>query len=666
MTAKEAASRIRALTTALHEHNYRYYVLDQPSISDLEFDKQLAELTVLEQAWPQFASTNSPTQRVGGQPLDKFQSANHRYPMLSLGNTYSRDELAEFDERVRKGLGKEANYTGELKFDGVAVSLTYENGQLVRALTRGDGVRGDDVTQNVKTIPSIPLQLRGDDYPEFFEMRGEIFIHLADFEKLNANRLADGEEAYANPRNFASGTLKLLNPVEVAKRKLDCFLYYMNTEDRRFTSHFESMEAAKKWGFKVCEHSTVPTDIHGIFAFIDRWENERTALGYDIDGIVIKVDSLNDREELGFTAKSPRWAIAYKYKPMSARTTLTQVSYQVGRTGAVTPVANLAPVLLAGTVVKRASLYNEAEIIRLDLHLGDTVFVEKGGEIIPKVTGVDHSQRDPSALAVAFIKQCPACQTPLIKIEAIHYCPNQTGCPPQQLGRLEHFVARKAMDIDSIGKETILQLFETGLVHQVNDFYALTFEQLVGLDRMGEKSAQNMLAGLAASKAISFERVLFALGIRHVGETIAKTLSKQFPSIEQLALATYDDLVAIHEIGDRIARQVVDWFENPENQRVIDALKAHGLQLSRDTADDAVVSDRLVGLNFVISGVFERYERDELKALIEQHGGKVLSGVSGKTHFLLAGEGMGPSKLQKAEQLGVRIIDEMAFENMIA
>lgn len=666
MTEKEAGSRISALTSALNEHNYRYYVLDQPSISDLEFDELLAELNALEQAWPQFASSNSPTQRVGGRPLDKFQSAAHRYPMLSLGNTYSRDELAEFDERVRKGLGKEAKYTGELKFDGVAVSLTYENGQLIRALTRGDGVRGDDVTQNVKTIPSIPLQLRGDDYPAFFEMRGEIFIHLSDFEKLNANRLADGEEAYANPRNFASGTLKLLNPVEVAKRKLDCFLYYMNTEDRRFASHFESMEAAKKWGFKVCEHSTLPTDIQGIFAFIDYWEKERTALGYDIDGIVIKVDSLNDREELGFTAKSPRWAIAYKYKPMSASTTLVQVSYQVGRTGAVTPVANLAPVLLAGTVVKRASLYNEAEIMRLDLHLGDQVFVEKGGEIIPKVTGVDLSKRDTAASVVHFIRECPACQTPLIKIEAIHYCPNQTGCPPQQLGRLEHFVARKAMDIDSIGKETILQLFEAGLVHQVSDFYELTLEELIQLDRMGEKSAQNMLAGLAASKAIPFERVLFALGIRHVGETIAKTLSKQFPSIEQLAAATYDELVAIHEIGDRIAQQVVAWFANPENQEVVRALKAHGLQLLRETADDATVSDRLSGLSFVISGVFERHERDELKALIEQHGGKVLSGVSGKTNYLLAGEGMGPSKLQKAEQLGVQIIDETAFENMIA
>lgn len=666
MKTQEAEIRINILTETLNEHNYRYYVLDQPSITDLEFDQQLAELSQLEEAWPQFARTDSPTQRVGGQPLAKFQSAEHRYPMMSLGNTYSREELTEFDDRVKKGLGKTPAYIGELKFDGVAISLTYENGQLVRALTRGDGKRGDDVTQNVKTINSIPLKLRGSDYPAFFEMRGEVFIHLSDFEKLNENRLAVGEDAYANPRNFASGTLKLLNPAEVSKRKLDCFLYYMNTEDRLFASHHESMEAAKRWGFKVCKHSTTPTYINGIFEFIDSWETQRTKLGYDIDGIVIKIDNLNDREELGYTAKSPRWAIAYKYKPMTAVTTLEHVSYQVGRTGAVTPVANLTPVLLAGTVVKRASLYNEAEINRLGLHLGDQVYVEKGGEIIPKVMGIDLNKRAATALPVTFINQCPACQTLLTKIEAIQYCPNQTGCPPQQLGRLEHFVARKAMDVDSIGKETIVQLFESGLVHQVSDFYDLAFDQLVKLDRMGEKSAQNILDGLAASKAVPFERVLFALGIRHVGETIAKTLTKQFPSVEMLASASYAALVAIHEIGDRIARQVVEWFADPANHRVIAALQNHGLQLSRDASADQAVSSRLAGLNFVISGVFERHERDQLKALIEQNGGKVLSGVSGKTNFLLAGDGMGPSKLQKAEQLGIQIIDETAFENMIA
>lgn len=666
MTIREAEIRIKELTLALNEHNYRYYVLDQPSISDLEFDEQLAELMQLETAWPTLVKADSPTQRVGGQPLAKFQSAEHRFPMMSLGNTYSRDELAEFDERVTRGLGKPATYVGELKFDGVAISLTYENGQLVKAITRGDGKRGDDVTQNIKTIKSIPLQLRGNDYPAFFEMRGEVFIHLSDFEQLNENRMAAGEEAYANPRNFASGTLKLLNPAEVAKRKLDCYLYYMNTEDKQFATHYESMEAAKRWGFKVCEHSTSPTDVEGIFAFIDHWETRRSNLGYDIDGIVIKVDQLNDREELGYTAKSPRWAIAYKYKPMHALTTLLSVSYQVGRTGAVTPVANLAPVLLAGTVVKRASLYNEAEINRLGLHLGDRVFVEKGGEIIPKITGVDLSKREPTAKQIAFVETCPACQTPLVKVEAIQYCPNQTDCPPQQLGRLEHFVARKAMDIDSIGKETILQLFEAGLVHQVNDFYELEFDQLIKLERMGEKSAQNILDGLAASKAIPFERVLFALGIRHVGETVAKTLTKQFPSIELLAAASYDELIAIHEIGDRIARQVVDWFAKAENQRIIASLTNHGLQLARDTSADKATTDRLEGLNFVISGVFERHEREELKVLIEQNGGKVLSGVSGKTNFLLAGEGMGPSKRQKAEQLGVQIIDEAAFENMIS
>ena len=665
MTEQEAFARIQALTHQLNEHNHRYYVLDEPSISDQDFDLLMQELQLLESAWPRFLSPQSPSQRVGGQVLSKFESAPHRFPMLSLGNTYSREELAAFDERVQKGLGKPALYVGELKFDGVAISLTYEKGKLVRAITRGDGQKGDVVTANVKTIRSIPLQLRGSGYPDFFEMRGEVFIQRNDFEKLNELRLAAGEEPYANPRNFASGSLKLLNPAEVGRRKLDCFLYYLNSDEKRFASHHQSMEAAKSWGFRVCEQATAPTNLDGLMAFIDHWEQHRNELRFDIDGIVIKVDDFNERDELGYTAKSPRWAIAYKYKPMTASTILETVSYQVGRTGAVTPVANLKPVLLAGTVVKRASLYNEAEIERLDLHVGDQVFVEKGGEIIPKVMGVDVAKRPAGAEKVQFIKLCPDCGSTLEKIEAIHYCLNDSICPPQQLGRLEHFVARKAMDLNSIGKETIVQLFEAGLVRQVSDFYELNYDDVLGLERMGDKSVRNLLEGLEASKQIPYERVLFGIGIRLVGETVAKTLAKHFPTVELLAAASQEELVAINEIGEKIARNVVAWFAQEQNKLVIANLKRHGLQLERNTDEDVVVSDKLQGLSFVISGVFERHERDELKQLIEQNGGKVLSGVSGKTDYLLAGEGMGPSKLQKAQDLGVKILTENEFEELL-
>lgn len=664
MTEQEAFARIQALTHQLNEHNHRYYVLDEPSISDQDFDLLMQELQLLESAWPRFLSPQSPSQRVGGQVLSKFENAPHRFPMLSLGNTYSREELAAFDERVQKGLGKPALYVGELKFDGVAISLTYEKGKLVRAITRGDGQKGDVVTANVKTICSIPLQLRGSGYPDFFEMRGEVFIQRNDFEKLNELRLAAGEEPYANPRNFASGSLKLLNPAEVSRRKLDCFLYYLNSDEKRFASHHQSMEAAKSWGFRVCEQATAPTNLDGLMAFIDHWEQHRSELGFDIDGIVIKVDDFNERDELGYTAKSPRWAIAYKYKPMTASTILETVSYQVGRTGAVTPVANLKPVLLAGTVVKRASLYNEAEIERLDLHVGDQVFVEKGGEIIPKVMGVDVSKRPVGAEKVQFIKLCPDCGSTLEKIEAIHYCLNDSICPPQQLGRLEHFVARKAMDLNSIGKETIVQLFEAGLVRQVSDFYELNYDDLLGLERMGDKSVRNLLEGLEASKQIPYERVLFGIGIRLVGETVAKTLAKHFPTVEMLAAASQEELITINEIGEKIARNVVAWFAQEQNKLVIANLKRHGLQLERNTDEDVVVSDKLQGLSFVISGVFERHERDELKQLIEQNGGKVLSGVSGKTDYLLAGDGMGPSKLQKAQDLGVKILTENEFEEL--
>jgi len=660
-------ARISQLTAELTEHNYRYYVLDQPSISDQDFDFMLKELEKLENEFPQFRLPDSPTQRVGGQPLKKFTSARHKFPMLSLGNTYSEAELVEFDQRIQKTLEQPYQYIGELKFDGVAISLTYEKGHLVQAVTRGDGQSGDIVTENIKTIRSIPLKLQGDNYPELFEIRGEVFIRRADFDKLNAQRIADEEEPYANPRNFASGTLKLLDSKEVSKRKLDCFLYYLNMEKQLFKTHSESLAAAKSWGFKICEHTTAPTDLSGILNFIHGWDEGRDTLPYDIDGIVLKIDDYSQREELGFTAKNPRWAISYKYKPKSAQTLLETIGYQVGRTGAVTPVAWLKPVLLAGTVVKRASLYNADEIERLDLHEGDTVFVEKGGEIIPKITAVDLSKRSPGAKAFHYIQHCPDCHTSLIRQEgeAIHYCPNESSCPPQQLGKLEHFVGRKAMDIQSIGKETLQQLLTADLIRSYADLYDLQADQLQGLERMGEKTIQNIISGIEASKKIPYERVIFALGIRHVGETVAKTLAQNFASIEQLAEATVESLLAIHEIGGRIAENVVAWFSVSENQEKIARLKAAGLQLAGEFKAVEKLGNQLAGKNFVVSGVFENYEREALKSLIEAHGGKIQSGVSAKTDYVVAGANMGPSKLEKANALGVKVIDEKTFESLL-
>lgn len=664
----EAQLRIAALTAELNEHNYNYYVLDQSKISDQDFDFMLKELEKLENEHPQFKLPDSPTQRVGGQPLKKFTSTRHKFPMLSLGNTYSEAELLEFDQRIQKTLEQHYLYVGELKFDGVAISLTYENGQLVQAVTRGDGQSGDIVTENIKTIRSIPLRLQGNDYPDLFEIRGEVFIRRKDFDALNEQRIADEDEPYANPRNFASGTLKLLDSKEVGKRKLDCFLYYLNMENQRFKTHSESLSAAKSWGFKICEHSTPPTDLQGILNFIHQWDEGRGQLPYDIDGIVLKIDDYSQREELGFTAKNPRWAISYKYKPQSAQTLLETIGYQVGRTGAVTPVAWLKPVLLAGTVVKRASLYNADEIERLDLHEGDTVFVEKGGEIIPKITGVDLSKRKSEAKGFQYIYQCPDCASPLIRREgeAIHYCPNESSCPPQQLGKLEHFVSRKAMDIQSIGKETLQQLLSAGLIRSYADLYQLEAKDLQGLERMGDKTIQNILQGIAESKKIPYERVVFALGIRHVGETVAKTLARNFPDIDLLAAATAESLTAIHEIGGRIAENVVAWFAEADNQQKISRLKMAGLQLAGEFEVVAPLGDQLAGKNFVVSGVFEKYEREALKSLIQAHGGKIQSGVSAKTNYLVAGANMGPSKLEKATALGVRIIDEQTFEALLS
>lgn len=659
--------RIQQLRTELDAHNYNYYVLDKPIISDYEFDVKMKELMDLEAANPQFADPQSPSQRVGGKPLSKFVNKRHQFPMLSLGNTYSEAELVDFAQRVERGLGGNAEYIAELKFDGISISLLYENGVLVQALTRGDGTTGDDVTENVKTIKSIPLRLQGNDYPERFEIRGEILIHKNHFEKLNETRVANGDEPYANPRNFASGTMKLLNPADVAKRKLDAYMYYLKGDNLPFATHYESMMAAKSWGFKVSELLTQPTDLPGIMKYIHEIEVKRAALPFEIDGVVVKVNSIYQQEELGFTAKIPRWAISFKYKALAAETILQTITYQVGRTGAVTPVANLAPVLLAGTVVKRASLYNETEIERLDLHQNDAVLIEKGGEIIPKVTGVVVEKRLPNALKFSFINNCPECNTALVKIsgEAIYYCPNETGCAPQIKGKLEHFVGRKAMNIESIGKETIEVLFNKGLVQNIGDFYTLTYHQLSGIDRMGDKSIQNMLQGIELSKQVPFEKVLFAIGIRLVGETVAKTLVKHFPNIHLLAAASFEELVAIHEIGDKIALNVQAWFSNPENLELINKLENSGLQFTSTAVVAENTSDKLAGKTFLISGVFQKFDREEIKQLVESNGGKNLSSISSKLNFLIAGENMGPAKLAKATELGIRIISEDEFESMI-
>lgn len=669
MTKDQAKASIEALSKELMHHNHQYYVLDQPEISDYDFDMKLKELQKLEEQFPEFKVATSPTQRVGGEITKNFETVKHKYPMLSLANTYSKEELEDFLKRIDKSINEPVEFVCELKYDGAAIGITYKNGVLARAVTRGDGTQGDDITANVRTIRSVPLQLQGTDFPEELEIRGEIFMLLEGFAKLNQQRIEDGEEPFANPRNTASGTLKMQDSSIVASRALDCFLYYILTDDRLFDNHFESMQKAAEWGFKVPpaekKYIAKAKNIDEIFDFINYWEEHRHELPFEIDGIVIKVNDYAQQEKLGTTAKSPRWAISYKYKAEQVSTRLNSITYQVGRTGAITPVANLEPVLLAGTTVKRASLHNADQIEKLDLHVGDHVFVEKGGEIIPKVIGVDFEKRSPETAAVEYATHCPECGTGLIRKEgeAQHYCPNDDGCPPQIKGRIQHFISRKAMDIEGMGGETVDQFVNEGLIANYADLYDLQKEQLLPLDRMAEKSAQNIIDGIEASKAIPFERVLFALGIRYVGETVAKKLARHFGNIDSLMQASVEELTNVDEIGQRIAESVTAFFADPAKVEAVERLKTKGLQFEVQQQEGA--SNKLDGLTIVISGNFERYSRKEIKELIEKHGGKNTGSVSGKTDLIIAGEGMGPSKRKKAEDLGVKIIDENEFAEMI-
>lgn len=664
MSVKE---QIEALRSELEQHNYNYYVLSAPTISDKEFDEKMKELQDLEAAHPEYYDSNSPTQRVGSDLSKEFEQVQHRYPMLSLGNTYSEEEVRDFYERTERSLNEPFEIVAELKYDGTSISLWYEKGRLVRAVTRGDGSKGDDVTANVKTIRSVPLRLRGNDYPEEVEIRGEILLPWAEFDRLNKEREEQEEPLFANPRNAASGTLKQQNPTIVAARKLDAYLYYVLGEHLPADTHYGNLEAARRWGLKIPDVIKVCHNLQDIFDYIHYWDTERKNLPVATDGIVLKVNSLRQQKNLGFTAKSPRWAIAYKFQAERAETRLNSVSFQVGRTGAVTPVANLEPVLLAGTVVKRASLHNADIIEGLDLHIGDQVYVEKGGEIIPKIVGVNTEARTMMiGEKVRFITRCPECKTPLVRPEgeAAHYCPNDSGCPPQIKGRIEHFVTRKAMNIN-IGPETVEDLFNVGLVKNIADLYDLRITDLLTLERWAEKSARNLMNSLRESKAVPFERVLYALGIRYVGETVAKRLASSFHSIDRLMEASFEQLVDVDEIGDRIAQSVVAYFSDAENRQIVERLRAQGLQMEVSEEVLANRSERLKGLTFVISGTFTQHSRDEYKAMIEQHGGKNTGSVSGKTSYILAGENMGPAKLEKAAKLGVRIIREDEFLKMI-
>jgi DNA ligase (NAD+) len=662
-------NQIEALRRELEQHNYNYYVLSAPSISDIEFDDKMKELQELEAAHPEFFDPNSPTQRVGSDIASGFEQVAHVYPMLSLGNTYSEGEVQDFYERVRKGLNEDFELVCELKYDGTSISLTYENGLLVRAVTRGDGEKGDDVTANVKTIRSIPLRLKGN-FPSSFEIRGEILMPWAVFEDLNREREAQEEQLFANPRNAASGTLKLQNSSIVASRKLDAYFYYMLGEKLPSDLHSGNLMVARSWGFKISDATKVCKTLEEVFAFIKYWDVERKNLPVATDGIVLKVNSLTQQKNLGFTAKSPRWAIAYKFQAEKAVTRLNSVSYQVGRTGAVTPVANLDPVQLSGTTVKRASLHNADVIESLDLHVGDMVFVEKGGEIIPKITAVDKDTRETNFMLgdkVGFIKNCPECGADLIRYEgeAAHYCPNENACPPQIKGKMEHFVSRKAMNIDGLGNETINLLFQNELLKNIADIYKLKISDLIRMERLGTKSAYNIQNGVEKSKEIPFERVLFALGIRFVGETVAKKLAFAFKNIETLEKATFEELVAVDEIGERIAQSVIQYFADSLNVDMLEKLKLAGLQMSLSEEKLQVRGNALAGLSIVISGTFAKHSRDEYKAIIEQQGGKNVGSVSSKTSFILAGENMGPEKLKKAENLGVKLVDETTFLSMI-
>lgn len=668
MKKEDAQKRIKELTSLLNHYNYQYYIENTSEISDFEFDQLLKELQGLENEYPAFASENSPTKRVGGDITKKFETVRHQYPMLSLSNSYSEEEIIEWENRIKKLISGEVNYVCELKYDGVAIGIRYENGEFVQAVTRGDGTQGEDVSANVKTIRSIPLKLKGD-YPSRFEIRGEIIFPFEAFNALNKEREENNEELFANPRNTASGTLKLQDSSVVAKRKLDCFLYAVYSEENVSEGHYESVLKAKTWGFKVPtpenNYLLKTNSIEGIMEFIHYWDEHRKDLPFEIDGIVIKVDSFEQQEELGSTAKSPRWAIAYKFKTEQASALLEKVTYQVGRTGAITPVANLSPVSLGGTTVRRASLHNADQMAILDLHEGDTVYVEKGGEIIPKIVGVNTENRKNDALPIEFIRNCPECDAELIRYEgeAQHYCPNETGCPPQITGKIIHFISRKAMDIDGIGTETVEQLYRAGYIHNVADLFDLTFEQISGLERMGEKSANNLLQGLEKAKEVPFERVLFALGIRYVGETVAKKITHALKNIDKIINASYDDLVNIDEVGERVALSIIQYFQKEDNVNIVRRLKNVGLQF--ESEEKQLDSSILEGKSIVVSGVFHTVSRNELKALIEANGGKNVGSISSKTSFVVAGENMGPSKLEKANSLGIEILNEEQFLKMI-
>lgn len=658
--------KILTLRRELDQHNYNYYVLDKPVISDFDFDLKLKELQELEENNPEFFDPNSPTQRVGGAVTKNFETVFHDHPMYSLSNSYSKEELEDWEKRVKKLVDGKVEFVCELKYDGASISLTYENGELQRAVTRGDGVQGDDVTNNVKTILSVPLRLKGE-FPKRFDIRGEIVLPYEGFAKLNAERVEAGEEPYANPRNTASGSLKLQDSTEVAKRPLDCLLYNIVGERLDFDSQFESLDKARSWGFKVPKEARLTASVDEVLNYVNYWEQHRHELPYEIDGVVVKVNDFRQQEELGFTAKSPRWAIAYKFKAEQEATVLKKITYQVGRTGAITPVANLKPVQLAGTVVKRASLHNADQIEKLDIREGDTVFVEKGGEIIPKIVGVDFRKRDPNSEPTKYITHCPECETLLVRNdgEAQHYCPNLSGCPPQIIGRIQHYISRKAMDIEGLGGETVALLVKEGLIENYADLYELRKEQVLPLERMAEKSADNLIQGIARSKEIPFERVLFALGIRYVGETVAKKLARHFKSIAALAQATEEELVNIDEIGERIAQSVTAFFQVEENRILVQRLKEAGVQMELAAEEFAHHTDILKGNTFVISGVFHKVSRNELKKLIEDNGGKVSGSISSKTNYLVAGDNMGPSKLAKAEQLGTKILNEEQFLRML-
>lgn len=666
MKSMDIQQHVLKLREELNQHNYNYYVLDQPTISDYDFDVKLKELQILETQHPEFDDEQSPTKRVGGTITKNFETVRHEHRMYSLDNSYSKEDVLDWEARVKKVVEGKVQYVCELKYDGASISLTYENGVLSRAVTRGDGVQGDEVTANIRTIRSVPLRLKGD-YPPKFDIRGEIVLPFEGFNKMNEERIEIGEEPYRNPRNTASGSLKLQDSTEVAKRPLDCLLYNIIGSNLNIITQFESLEKARQWGFKVPKTAVLANSIEEVFEFIDYWNVHRHDLPYETDGVVVKINDLYQQDELGYTSKAPRWAIAYKFKAEQVSTRLNEITYQVGRTGAITPVANLEPVELAGTTVKRASLHNADQIERLDIRVGDEVFVEKGGEIIPKIIAVDFSKRPSNSQPTQYIKNCPECGTELLRNEGEvqHYCPNYNGCHPQIVGRIQHFISRKAMDIEGLGGETVALLVKEGLIRDYSDLYALSKDQVIGLERMAEKSSDNLINGIEASKQVPFERVLYAIGIRYVGEVVAKKLANHYKSIENLAKATIIDLVTVDEIGERIAESVVDFFGLEQNQRILERLKNFGLKLEISAETLASQTNKLDGKAFVVSGVFESVSRDELKKLIEDNGGRVVGSISTKTNYVIAGDNMGPSKKAKAEQLQIPIISEYEFMSFL-